>query len=27
VQRVAQTYFNENNRVVVYIMPKTLGTR
>jgi zinc protease len=27
VQRVARTYFNENNRVVVYIMPKTLGTR
>jgi zinc protease len=27
VQRVARTYFNENNRVVVYIMPKAAGTR
>jgi zinc protease len=27
VQRVAKTYFNESNRVVVYIMPKTAGTR
>jgi predicted Zn-dependent peptidase len=27
VQRVAKTYFNESNRVVVYIMPKSAGTR
>jgi zinc protease len=27
VQRVAQRYFTESNRVVVYIMPKTMGTR
>jgi predicted Zn-dependent peptidase len=27
VQRVAKTYFNETNRVVVYIMPKSAGTR
>ena len=27
VQRVAKTYFNENNRLVLYILPKTSGTR
>jgi zinc protease len=27
VQRVARTYFNENNRVVVHILPRAAGTR
>jgi predicted Zn-dependent peptidase len=27
VQRVARTYFNETNRVVVYILPKEAGSR
>ena len=27
VQRVARTYFNENNRVVVHVLPKGGGTR
>jgi predicted Zn-dependent peptidase len=27
VQRVAKTYFNENNRLVLYILPKSAGTR
>ena len=27
MQRVAKTYFNENNRLVLYILPKTSGTR
>jgi len=27
VQRVAKTYFNESNRLVLYILPKSAGTR
>jgi zinc protease len=27
VQRVAKTYFNENNRVVLHVLPKGAGTR
>jgi predicted Zn-dependent peptidase len=27
VQRVAKTYFNEDNRVVLYVMPKGQGSR
>jgi len=27
VQRVARTYFNENNRLVLHILPKAAGTR
>ncbi len=27
VQRVAQTYFNQNNRVVLHILPKAAGSR
>ena len=27
IQRVARTYFNQNNRTVVYVLPKGSGTR
>jgi predicted Zn-dependent peptidase len=27
IQRVARSYFNDTNRLVVYVLPKGAGTR